>query len=98
MYIKDLLSHNGNFLSHSELNDKYKVGCNLLNILQLKQCISSVWRRAIDGTYANNIYINRNNTTLIDWNGNILDVRQVNCKTTYWIFEYEKLRQPSCIN
>ncbi len=37
MYIKDLLSNNSNILSHQEINDKYNVGCNVLNILQLRQ-------------------------------------------------------------
>ncbi len=39
MYIKDILSDNSNFLSHQEINDKYNVGCNFLNILQLRQSI-----------------------------------------------------------
>ncbi len=37
MYIKDFLSDNSNFLSHQEIYDKYNVGCNFLNILQLRQ-------------------------------------------------------------
>ncbi len=99
MYIKDLLSDNGNFLSHQELNDKYIVGCNFLNILHLRQSIiPSTWREAIHGTDVNNIHINRNNITLTDQNGNVLDIRHVNCKTIYWIFVCKTLRQPSCIN
>ncbi len=60
MYIIDLLSDNGNFLSHQEINDKYNVGCNFLNILQLKQNIPFTWREAIHGTDVKNIHINRN--------------------------------------
>ncbi len=47
MYIKDILSDNSNFLSHQEINDKYNVGCNFLNILQLRQIIPFSWREAI---------------------------------------------------
>ncbi len=47
--------------------------------------------------YSWNIHINRNNITLTDQNGNVLDIRHVNCKTIYWIFVYQKLKQPSCI-
>ncbi len=37
-----------------------------------------------------NIHINRNNITLTDQNGNVLDIRHINCKTIYWIFVYKK--------
>ncbi len=64
MYIKDLLSDNSNFLSHQERNDKYSVGCNFHNILQIRQSILFSWRGAIHGTDVKNIHINRNNITL----------------------------------
>ncbi len=31
-------------------------------------------------------------------NGNVLDIRHVNCKTIYWIFVCKIIIQPSCIN
>ncbi len=34
-----------------------------------------------------NIHINRNVT---DQNGNVPDIRNVNCKTIHWIFVYKK--------
>ncbi len=98
MSIKDLLSDNSNLLSQQEINDKYNVGCNFFNILQLRQSIQFSLREAIHGTYVKNIHINRNNITLTDQNGNVLDIRHVNCKMIYRIFESKKLRQPSCIN
>ncbi len=98
MYIKDFLSDNSNFLSHQEINDKYNVGCKFLNILQLRQSIPFIWREAVHGTDVKNIHIIRNSITLTDQNGNMLDIRHVNCKTQYWIFVCKKLRQPSCIN
>ncbi len=74
MYIKDLLSDNGTFLSHHEINDKYSVGCNFLNILQLRQSIPFAWREAIHRTDVKNLHINRNNITLIGQNGNVLEL------------------------
>ncbi len=58
------------------------------------------WREAIHGIDVKNIYIyiNRNNITLTNENGSVLDIRHVNCKMIYWIFVCKKLRQPSCIN
>ncbi len=44
MYIKDILSDNSNFVRHQEINGKYNVGCNFLNILQLRQSIPFSWR------------------------------------------------------
>ncbi len=64
IYMGKILSDNSNFLSHQEINDKYNVGCNFLNILQLRQSIPFTWREAIHGTDVNSIYINRNNITL----------------------------------
>ncbi len=92
MYIKD----NSNFLRHQEINDKYHVGFNFLNILQLRQSIPFSWRKAIHGIVVKNIYINRNNITLTNQNGNVLEIRHVNCKMIYWIFVCKILRQPSC--
>ncbi len=85
-------------ISHQEINDKYNVRCNFLNILQLRQSIPFACREAIHGTDVKNIHININNITLTDQNGNVLDIRHVNCKTIYWIFLYKKLRQTSCID
>ncbi len=98
MYIKDILSDNSTFLSYQEINDKYNVGCNFLNILQLRQSIPFSWREAIHGIDVKNTCINRNNITLTNQNGNVLDIRHVNCKMIYWIFICKDLRQPSCIN
>ncbi len=78
MYIKDLLSDNRNFLSHQEINDKYNVGCNFLNISQLRQSIPFSWREAIHGTDVKNIHINRNNITLTDQNRNIGHLYAIN--------------------
>ncbi len=86
MYIKDLLSDNSNFLSHIDINDKYNVGCNFRNILQLRQSIPFSWREAIHGIDVKNIYINRNTITLTNQNGNVLDIKHVKCKMIYWIF------------
>ncbi len=99
MYIKDILSDNSNFLSHQEINDKYNVGCNVFNIMQLRQSIPFSWREAIHGIDVKNIYMNRNNITLTNQNGNVLDIKHVNCKMIYWICVCKKyIRQPSCIN
>ncbi len=65
-------SDNSNFLSHHEINDKYNVGCNFLNILQLRQSIPFSWREAIHGIDVKNIYINRNKITVTNQNGNVL--------------------------
>ncbi len=53
---------------------------------------------AIHGIDVKNIYINRNNITLTNQNGNVLDIRHVNCTMIYWTFVCKHVRQPSCIN
>ncbi len=63
-------------------------------MLQLRPRIPSAWGGAVLGPDVRNIHINRNNNILIDLNGNVLDVKYVNCKTIYWIFVYKTLRQP----
>ncbi len=86
MYIKDLLSDNCNILSHQEINEKYNVRCNFFNILQLlRQIIPFVWTGY--SCYRRKEYI-----TLTDQNGNVLDIRNVNFKTIYWIFVYQKIK------
>ncbi len=44
VFIKDLFNNENLFLGYSEINRKYNIKCNYLDILQIRQSTPSVWR------------------------------------------------------
>ena len=42
-YISDILDNHGDFLNFTQINKKYHIKCNFLNMLQLKQSIPFSW-------------------------------------------------------
>jgi len=45
--IEDILSDDGNFMSLEELNEKYDIKTNFLNVLQIRQSIPGSWRNLL---------------------------------------------------
>jgi len=52
----NLLDENTNFLNQKQIEDKYDIQCNFLEVLSIRQSISLKWRRiltqAVDRYYA----------------------------------------------
>ena len=46
--VQDLLGENGGFLSHEEINHKYGLRCNFLNVLQLRHSLPYEWCHIIN--------------------------------------------------
>lgn len=45
--------NNGNFLSHTELTEKYNVSCSFLDLLKIRLSIPLHWRRLLTGDPTN---------------------------------------------
>ena len=46
-HVRDILSDEGDFLSHEEINHRYGVQCNFLNVLQIRHSIPFEWRQIL---------------------------------------------------
>ena len=51
-YVNDILYENGDFLSHTEISEKFGVRCNFLQALQIRQSLPLEWRRVIRSEYS----------------------------------------------
>ncbi len=45
--IRGITDDQGMFLSYSEINQKFNLECNFLEVLQMRQSILSMWRELI---------------------------------------------------
>ena len=70
------------FLSHTDINDKYHIGCNFLNILQLRQSIPSSWRLLLNTTYttAERCDIDMTNEIMFHTKNKIYPLSKASCK------------------
>ena len=96
--IDNILDENGNFLSHSEINDKYCIQSNFLNVLQLRQSIPSQWRSVL--LHRTNVDIktfNATNEIIVHINGKIYPLEEVSCNMFYIKLVEYKGREPTCI-
>jgi hypothetical protein len=94
LYVRDLLDQNGNFLSSDDLNNKFGLESNFLNILQLRQSIPLVWRGLLN--VANFVTFEDINGLFID--GHFRTLSQLEGRHIYWtLFDQLKYEDPRCI-
>ena len=92
--IGDILNRNGDFLSHKEIQEKFHVQCNFLNILQLRQSIPFKWRSLLRNE---NVPVQFSEECCLILGNNMIDVKTLKCKDFYWRFVQSKKRIPTCI-
>ena len=51
-YVNDNLNENGDFLSHTEISEKFGVRCHFLQALQIRQSLPLEWRGVIRSEYS----------------------------------------------
>lgn len=96
IYIKDILTESGEIMNHTEINNRYGVGCNYLNMLQIKYKIPLQWREILKGVNLNNYnFVNLDNMLLFR-NGNKITTPNLTCKSVYSFFMEEKEIIPKC--
>jgi hypothetical protein len=95
--IKDILNENGDFMSHIEINDKFHVGCNFMNALQLRQSVPSKWRSVLLEKYKSNASMAAVGPTSFVTNDRIQDMSHTTSKMLYNKLVDLKKREPACI-
>ncbi len=82
-HIRHLLNDQGEFLDHTELSQKYKLSCNFLSLLQVRQCIPYEWRQNLK--HKDNLSPkSQNSQILVNINGSIKPIIKIKCKDIYW--------------
>ena len=94
LHIADLLNEHGTFLSHTEIQSKYNVQCNFLNILQLRQSIPIAWRERLKSCQDN---ILKTRGVFFIQNNEVIKIANSETKNFYWYFINNKMQTPSCI-
>ena len=89
--ISDILDGECNFLSHTELCNKYNISCNFLEILQIRQSIPIHWRNMLS-----NVDLKKTTKKAVQINDKLVPVDRLSCKFYYWLLIYKKLRKPQC--
>ncbi len=60
VYVKDLLDNNGNFYSHSKIEELFNVKCSFLDILQVTHSVPRNWILLLKGDeFKDNTYTNK---------------------------------------
>ncbi len=82
------------FLGYSEINRKYNIKCNFLDILQIKQNTPSVWRDILyKSTKPKAMH-----TDIVFIGDKIYNLVSLNTRAIYNVLTDEKKRVPLCID
>ena len=92
--IHDIIHNNGDFLSHTEIQNKYNVQCNFLNVLQLRQSIPIKWRQLLR---EENTLCNITEECHLTINNTQTDIKTLKCKDYYWMFVEKNKQRPTCL-
>ncbi len=89
---RDITNDQRMFRNNSEINQKFNLECNFLDVLQIRQCIPSRWREVIYDVIKYLIDTN----VFYCINGKIQCISKTTCKDVYWNFVTKRRRVPKC--
>jgi hypothetical protein len=97
LYINDIVNDTGQFLSHTQLNEKYHINSNFLNAMQLRQSIASEWRAAFQNRKLSDIKAQERGALFYFKSGKKHMLEVSTCNNIYCFFVETKKRLPTCI-
>ena len=89
----DILNENGDFLSHSEISEKFGVRCHFLQALQIRQSLPLEWRRVIRSEYSYKPV----REPFIYHKGAVLQLDKCTTKFIYECYVQMKYVTPTCV-
>ena len=92
-YVNDILNENGDFLSHTEISEKFGVRCHFLQALQIRQSMPLEWRRVIRSEYSYKPV----REPFINHNGADLQLDECTTKFIYECYVQMKYVTPTCV-
>ena len=83
IHVRNLLDENNNFLNQKQIEDKYHIQCNFLEVLSIRQSIPLEWRRIL--TQAVDRYIPQKNLSIyITRNQKFIEIIKLKTNEIYW--------------
>ena len=96
VFINDILDHNGLFISHEALVQKYGNKFTEYDFICLKDAIPKSWRKILRSSRLINIEP-RNETLFFDLNNGSKPIMLLKSKQVYWFLNNKCIKAPSCI-
>lgn len=91
--IRHLFNAKGDPLSHAELTAKYKVKCDFLSLLKIRQCIPRNWKKELQ----NNKAISEDAEEIIlKIDNKKLNIMSLKCRDFYWLLINRMKHIPTC--
>ena len=94
-HIYNIVDKQGNFLSHTQLNEKYSIQCNFLEVLDIRQNIPREWKEIIQSKGQTKHY--EHMILLKDQFDIYTPLQHITCNSVYWSIVMKKLTQSACI-
>ncbi len=92
--ILHIINEEGDFSSYTEINQKYNVSCNFVNILTLKQSIPFKWRQMLNKALDRPCH-SIDNQIYIKIDKKHTQMSKLKCKNLYWHFLNKDTHRPA---
>ena len=92
-YVNGILKENGDFLSHTEISEKFGVICHFLQALQIRQNLPLEWRQEVLSEYSYKPL----REPFIYHNGTILQLNKCTTQFIYECYVQMKYVTPTCV-
>ena len=90
--IGNIIDNNGTYLNREQIQQKYGITVNFLELLQIRQSLPFEWRRIIEQSKN----ISNIDEPWFSYNGKLLPISKANSKTAYIFFRDTNEKIPSC--
>jgi hypothetical protein len=95
--IHDIVNNKGEFLSATEINNKFGLTCNVMTYNKLKNVIPSHWRKLLKTMTIPGNAINRDEQIHVKIGKNAKPINQIKNREIYWILVNKKQIKPIII-
>ena len=95
LYLSDLLTEAGKFLSHEDFNNRFNVNCSQMFLMSVIDAIPKEWRKQLK--HFNPSSVNNQEPLYISLNGGEKVLSKVTSREIYWKILSLREGTPSCI-
>jgi exonuclease III len=92
--LKDIINTNGDFLTHTQLTDKYNTNINFLDLLHIHKCIPKQWILHLKQCNIQSTELTTKHNT-IHCNNKSINIKKITCKELYWHIINTETHQPN---
>ena len=92
--IDNLLDDSGLFLSHVDINEKYDLNCNFLDVLQIRQSLPYKWRQTLSAVTPR-VTCGEQRCCAVIVRDKVTDIECVKNNDIYWLYVNKKETEPA---